>query len=189
MSRSRDVAACLLAAAALRAGAAAAQEAPDLSGHWKLDAKRSGDTRAQIEAVAGPDHTVRGASEAERLRLRRVMLATAADWNELEIRQTASEIKFLYGEAGARTFYLGREHLRDDGAGGQLRARTRIEKGQIVIEQVREKGQKDQIVEIFTPLPGGRQLLQGIRFESPLLSAPLEISRFYDRVGPSGDMP
>jgi hypothetical protein len=173
-------------------GAPALAEPPDFSGSWRLNPQRSENAREKIEQATGPA-SIKGAGldggrerwvprgeggEVERVRLREDMLAAADQLEQLEIAQSPTEIKIAQGEL-TRIFYFGREHTRQTEGGEKLKARSSWKGQQLVIDQEGEKGLR--IIQVFTLLPGGRQVIHALRYESPVLHQPLEIKLLYDR--------
>ena len=174
----------------LAGGIAAAAEPPDLRGKWRLDTRRSDDARARIEAVAGPAQVKSGGasgltilpelntrSEVERVELRAWMMNIADQLGRLEIAQTPEEVKLYLGEDNVRIFYLGREHVREDGQGRKLKSRARLEGDRLVLEESDDKGLR--LVEGLTPVPANGWLVHAIRFEHPRLKQPLELRLVY----------
>ena len=187
MARSAGV---ILAVLILAGGTAArGADAPDLGGVWKLDPKRSDDIRAKIDAAAGPAQVKGGGasgltilpegntrSEVERVEMREWMMGIAEQLGRLEIQQTANEIKLYLGD-NVRIFYLGREHVRQDGQGRKLRCRARMEGDRLVLEEIGDRGMKMR--EAFTPVPANGWLVHALRFENKLLKQPLELRLVY----------
>jgi len=174
---------------------AAAQQRPNFSGVWDLNAERSDDAVQQINEAAGtaeiqgqgrgrgntlllPKGNER--SEVERIELRNWMLQMEEQFRELEIVHEGDEFKTYYGEDGVRIFYLNRPHARTDMKGRKLSCKTRWEGGQLVIEQTGED--KTRVFEVYTLMPGGKQLILAIRWESKWLNQPLELRSVYDLV-------
>jgi hypothetical protein len=179
----------LALAVVLALAASAAAESPDLRGKWRLDPKRSDDARSRIEQAAGPAQVTGGGasgltilpeantrSEVERVELRQWMMGVAEQLERLEIEQTSEEVKLYLGD-NVRIFYLNREHVRQDTAGRKLKARARLEKERLVLEEVGDNGLK--LVEAFTPVPANGWLLHALRFEHSLLKQPLELRLVY----------
>lgn len=176
----------------LAAGGALAADPPDLSGHWRLERKRSDDARVRIEEVAGPAQVKGGGasgltilpepgtrSEVERVELRQWMLGIAGQLDRMEIQQAPDQIKLFLGDDVVRVFYFGREHLRQDSEGRKLKCRVRWQGSQLLTEEDGEKGFK--LREVFTLEPANDWLIQAVRFESPLLKKPLELRLVYAR--------
>ncbi len=173
----------------------AAQERPNFSGVWDLNAERSDDAVQQINEAAGTAE-IQGQSrgrgntlllpkgnersEVERIELRNWMLQLEEQFRELEIVHEGDEFKTYYGEDGVRIFYLNRPHVRTDMKGRKLSCKTRWEGGQLVVEQTGED--KTRVFELYTLMPGGKQLILAIRWESKWLKQPLELRSVYDLV-------
>ena len=171
----------------------AAQEHPNFSGIWQLNGERSDDAVQKINEAAGtadiqgqsggrgntlvlPKGNER--SEVERIELRNWMLQMEDQFRELEILHAGNEFKTYYGEDGVRIFYLNRPHARTDMKGRVLNCKTRWENGQLVIEQTGED--KTRVFEVYTLMPGGKQLILAVRWESKWLKQPLELRSVYD---------
>jgi hypothetical protein len=179
--------------AALAAGLAipAAAAPPDLNGTWRLDAQRSDDVKARVDAAAGPAQVKSGGasgltilpelntrSEVERVEMRDWMMGIADQMDRLEIQQTAEEVKLYLGDdETVRIFYFGREHVRQDSQGRKLKCRARLEGDRLVLEEDGEKGMK--LREALTPVPANGWLVHAVRFESPVLKQPLELRLVY----------
>jgi len=174
---------------------ASAQEHPNFSGLWDLNAERSDDAVQEINEAAGTTE-IQGQSgprgntlilpkgnersEVERLELRNWMLQMEQQFRELEIVHEGNEFKTYYGEDGVRIFYLNRPHVRTDMKGRKLDCKTRWEGEQLVIEQT--GADKTRVFEVYTLLPGGKQLILAVRWESKWLKQPLTLRSVYDLV-------
>jgi len=180
------------ALALLGVGEVAEAAHPDFNGKWRLNAERSDNARAKIEEATGPA-SVQGAGadggrerwlprgeggEVDRVRFREQMLALADQLDSLEIKQSATEINVAHGEL-SRIFYFGREHVRETESGEKVKARTSWKGDQLVVDEQGAKGLR--IIEIFTMLPGGNQVIQNLRYESSSFPKPLELKLLYDR--------
>jgi len=185
----------LAAVACLALGGLAAADPPvappNLTGHWRLERKRSDDARTRIDEVAGTEQVKGGGasglhilpegdtrSEVERVELRKWMLGFADQLDTLEVQQGPEEIKLFLGDS-LRVFYFGREHLRQDSEGRKLKCRVRWQGQQLVTEEDGEKGMK--LRELFTLEPANDWLVHAVYFESPLLKKPLELRLVYAR--------
>lgn len=186
-----------LAAVALLfvAGTSAAQEAPVLSGAWKLNHELSEDIAAKINAVAGSQYMSGGPnwaaetwfpwgtsfSEGQRVGVREFLLATLPALQALEIEQTPQEVKTIHGEDGVRIFNLTRASAGTSGMSGEKVTRQAQWQGpQLVLDS---KGKESRLAEVLTLVPERKQLTYAIRLEQKLLKAPLEASLVYDRAG------
>jgi hypothetical protein len=170
----------------------AAPPATDFTGKWRIDKTRSDDVQARIEEVAGPGQVKSGGatgltilpegntrSEVERVELREWMLGVAKNLDVLEVEQSPSEIKLYEGE-GLRTFYFGREHVRQDSRGRKLKCQIRWQGPQLVLEESGDKHQM-KLTEVLTLVPSTSQLIHVVRFENDLLAKPLEVRLVYAR--------
>ena len=174
-------------------GVAGAEDPPDLRGTWRLDARRSDDAAARIAEVAGPPQLTGGGasgltilpelntrSEVERLELRAWMMGIAEQLARLEVEQTPEEVKLYLGD-DVRIFYLTREHVRQDSRGQKLKSSARLEGGQLILQELGDKGLK--LVEVLTPVPSAGWLIHAVRFEHSLLKKPLDLRLVYVREG------
>jgi hypothetical protein len=109
--------------------------------------------------------------------LREWMLGIASQLGRLEIEQTGDTLKVYTGQDMARTFYLKRDHVREDSQGRKLKCRARIEADRLVLEESGEEGLK--MVEVFTPVPANGWLVHAIRYEHDRLKKPLELRLVY----------
>ena len=174
---------------------AAGQQRPNFSGMWDLNQERSDDAVEKINEAAGTaeiagQKSARGntlilpegneRSEVERVELRNWMLQMENQFRELEILHEGHEFKTYYGEDGVRNFYLNRPHVRTDMKGRKLNCKTRWDGEQLVIEQTGED--KTRVFEVYTLLPGGKQLVLAVRWESKWLKQPLQLRSVYDLV-------
>jgi hypothetical protein len=184
-------ASCSVVLVVVAAGGASAQDPPDLRGTWRLDSRRSDDAAARIAEVAGPAQLTGGGasgltilpelntrSEVERLELRAWMMSIAERLARLEIDQTPDEVKLYLGDE-VRIFYLAREHVRQDSRGQKLKASARLEGGQLILQELGDKGLK--LVEVLTPVPSAGWLIHAVRFEHSLLKKPLDLRLVYVR--------
>jgi hypothetical protein len=183
----------LLALLALRAGTpGAAQTAPDFSGEWTLNRVLSDDAAAKVKEVAGPDvmtgaKTVGGQTffprasygrEVDRVNLRQFLLEAVTGLAELEIEQTAEEVKTIHGEDGVRIFSLKRESGGTGALGVKLVRRARFQGEQLTLES--ESG-KTKLLEVLTLVPARKQLVHALRYEAEAFPKPLELRLVYDR--------
>jgi hypothetical protein len=180
----------LAGALAVPASTLNAEVLPGLAGKWRLDRGRSDDPRARVEAVAGPAQVKSGGAsgftilpelntrtEVERVELREWMLGIAGQLDRLEIQQSGDTLRVYTGEDLTRTFYLKRDHVREDSQGRKLKCRARVEADRLVLEESGEQGLK--MVEIFTPVPANGWLVHAIRYEHDRLKKPLELRLVY----------
>ncbi|HET7291298.1 MAG TPA: hypothetical protein VFM88_02640 [Vicinamibacteria bacterium] len=185
--------ACLLL---LGWGAAAAQDAPDLAGVWKLNHELSDDVRARIEASAGSQYMSGGPnwaaetwipwgtsfSEGQRVSVREFLIATVPAFEALEIEQSAKEVKTIHGESGVRIFNLTRASAGTSALGGETVTRQARWQGQQLV--LDSKGKEGRLTEAVTLVPARNQLTYALRLEYKLLKSPLEVSLVYDRAQP-----
>jgi hypothetical protein len=183
----------LLALAGLAAaGGTALAAPPDFSGNWRLDRTRSDDAKARIAEVAGSGQVKGGGtspltilpmpgtvSSVERVELHDYLMHVAEQLERLDIEQSATEIKLFNGDEVARTFYLDREHLREDLTGRKLKCRTKWKGSQLLLEESGAEGR--HILETLTLAPEAGLLIQAVRFEDHLLKKPLELRLVYTR--------
>lgn len=178
----------------------AAQAPPDLSGAWALNRSLSDDAAAKVKEVAGPDvmtstttlggrfwpgrqggalslspRTSYGRDE-DRINLRQFLLETVAGFAQLEIEQTAEEVKTIHREDGVRIFNLERESSGAGPQGTRLVRRARWQGEQLTLES--ESG-KTKLVEVLKLERG--QLRCALRYEAKALTKPLELRLVYDR--------
>jgi hypothetical protein len=185
----RAAAALLLLACAGRSAA----ESPDLSGVWTLNRGLSQDIKEKIKLAAGSASMsgsvswatetwipwTGGMSEGQRVEMREFLLATVPAFDQVEIEQTADEVKTIHGESGVRLFNLKRSTSGSSALGGQTVTRhARWEGTQLVLES---KGKEGRFLELLTLVPSRNQLTYALRLEHKLLKAPLEVSLAYDR--------
>jgi len=175
--------------------AAAIAAPPNFSGTWTLDRAKSDDPRPRIDEAAGSEYVKGGgtspltilpmpgtAATVERVELRDWMLRVAAELDHLEIEHGPGEIKLFHGADIARTFYFGREHVRQDAQGRKLKCQSRWEGEQLVLDEKGDKGRR--LTEMLSLDPSGL-LVQHVRWEDKLLKKPLELSLVYDRADPA----
>ena len=177
----------------LACGASAAEDAPDLSGAWKLNRELSDDVAAKINDAAGSQYMSGGPnwaaetwfpwgtkfSEGQRVGVREFLLATVPALQAVEIEQTAQEVKTIHGEAGVRIFNLTRASAGTSALSGERVTRqARWQGQQLALES---KGKESRLAEVLTLVPARSQLTYAIRLEHKLLKMPLEVSLVYDR--------
>jgi hypothetical protein len=187
------------AAALLALPLSASAAPPDFSGSWRLDKARSDDARARVEEAAGSGQASGGTSpltilpvpgtrsSVERVELRDEMLKLVDQLEKLDIEQSATEIKLFLGDDLARTFYFGREHVREDIMGRKLKCRTRWKGQQLVLEEEGDK--KRRVIETLTLVPAAGLLVHAVRWEDGLLKKPLEVRLVYTREPAGGKTP
>src|SRR5262245_9056071 len=173
--------ACLLL---LGCGASAAQDAPDLSGAWKLNHQLSDDVTAKITAAAGAQYMSGGPSwaaetwfpwgtsftEGQRVSVREFLLATVPALQAVEVEQSAKEVKTIHGDTGVRIFNLTRPSAGTSAMSGETVTRqARWQGEQLVLES---KGKESKLTEALTLVPARNQLTYAIRLEYKLLKAP-----------------
>jgi hypothetical protein len=123
----------------------------------------------------------------ERVELRDEMLKLVDQLEKLDIEQSATEIKLFLGDDLARTFYFGREHVREDIMGRKLKCRTRWKGQQLVLEEEGDK--KRRVIETLTLVPAAGLLVHAVRWEDGLLKKPLEVRLVYTREPAGGKTP
>jgi len=170
-----------------------AEDKPNLTGHWQFVKARSDDAAAKIEEAAGPKDIagaggrevtlIRGTrprGEVERVEMRERMLGVARDAEKLEITQSADKIEIVHGEEGVRIFYFGRKHAREAANGQKLQAEARWDGTQLVLDETGDDGFR--VAEVYSLLPGAREMTLALRWESKWIKKPLELRRFYEKV-------
>ena len=179
----------------LSAGPVRAADAPNLSGTWKLNHELSDDTAAKVKEAAGSEYIKGGPSwatetwfpwgtkfnEGERVMLRDVLLGAVRGLERIEVDQTASEIKTVYGEEGLRVFYLTRAASGTNLVTGETVKRTAQWKGaELVLEYAGKKGKAREVMSL---VPAKNQLVNLLHLEMDPLKHPMDIRLVYDRVG------
>lgn len=179
--------------AIVASGASAAEEAPKLSGVWKLNRELSDDLAAKIDAAAGSQYMTGGPSwaaetwipwgtsfsEGQRVGVREFLLATVPALQAVEIEQNAREVKTIHGDSGVRIFNLARASAGTSAmTGDRVTRQARFQGGQLVLET---KGKDSTLTEVLTLVPARNQLTYALRLEQKLLKMPLEASLVYDR--------
>jgi hypothetical protein len=162
-------------------------------GHWTLNHGESDDLAARIKDAAGsasmsgrPSWASEtwvpwsgGFDEPERVSLREMMLATVPEFDTLEIRQQADEIRTVHGEAGSRIFHLKRASSGSSVLTGEtVKREARVDGNRLVLES---KGKEGEFHETFTPEPSADRLVYVLRLEHKSLKAPLEARLVYER--------
>jgi hypothetical protein len=179
----------------LCAGPVPGADAPNLSGTWKLNHELSDDTAAKVKEAAGSEYIQGGPSwatetwfpwgrkfnEDERILLRDVLLAAVRGLERIEVEQTASEIKTVYGEEGLRVFYLTRAASGTNLVTGETVKRTAQWKGaELVLESAGKKGKAREVMSL---VPAKNQLVDLLHLEMDPLKHPMDLRLVYDRVG------
>jgi hypothetical protein len=197
-TRGTFVLAAALGLAALSFPALAA-DPPDFSGSWRLDRTRSDDVKARVEEAAGSAQASGGTSpltilpvpgtkaSVERVEMREAMLKLVDQLDRLEIEHHPTEIKLFHGDEIARTFYFGREHVREDFMGRKLKCRSKWKGGQLTLEEDGDKGRRR--LETLTLVPAAGLLIEAVRWEDGLLKKPLEVRLVYVREAAGGTRP
>ena len=173
--------------------ASAAEEAPKLSGVWKLNRELSDDLAAKIDAAAGSQYMSGGPSwaaetwfpwgtsfsEGQRVGVREFLLATVPTLQAVEIEQNTREVKTIHGDTGVRIFNLTRASAGTSAmTGDKVTRQARFQGEQLVLET---KGKDSTLTELLTLVPARNQLTYALRLEQKLLKMPLEASLVYDR--------
>jgi hypothetical protein len=185
-----------LAAALLLGLPLLAQEHPDFSGKWTLNAKLSESVESKINDAAGGEsvkgHTGFGpqghpgfgifpvtglGKDVDRVTLRRVILDAVASLDRIEVSQTPLEIKHVDSQDNVRIFYLTREHVRVGRDGQRVKCHTEWQGEKLVITQ---EGDSVKLLEVLSRLPGRDQLVYSMRLENDKLKKPLELTLVYD---------
>jgi hypothetical protein len=154
------------------------EERPDFTGTWRVNASLSQPWRDKFELAFGarPTQTVDTERQAVWDRLLRVLNAS----EEINVEQTSSEIKFA-SEENVRIFYFDRPHTRQTPEAVKIKARSRWNGDQLVIE---ESTGDITLVEVLSPRSGGEQIHYLATLSGKELREPFTLSRIYDRVAP-----
>jgi hypothetical protein len=178
----------LLCAATIRAA-----QPPDFSGTWKLNHAQSDDAVAKVKDAAGSEYVQGGPSwaaetvlpwgrkfnEDERVMLRDVLVGAVRGFEQVQVEQTATEIKTIHGEEGLRVFYLSRAAAGTNILTGEKVKRTAQWKGdQLLLESAGGKGTSKETLALA---PGGNQLVHSLHIEMDLLKHPIDLRLVYDR--------
>lgn len=165
---------------------------PDFTGPWKMNHALSADAKAKVAEVAGPD-AVAGSgrtlgataflprnygSEVDRVNIREFLEQAVASLEELEIEQSATEIKVIHGDENVRIFNLTRPNSGSGAAGVTVSRTTRWQGDQLVLES--QSGEA-KLTELLTLVPSRNQLIHAIRYEAKVLKKPLELTLVYDK--------
>ena len=177
----------------LACSAAHAAGPTDFSGAWKINRGLSDDAEARVKEAAGSEY-VQGApswasetilpwgrkfDEHERVMLREVLLGAIQGLASVEVEQTPSDLKMIYGGDAVRTFYLKRAGTASAGLTGErVTRKTRWKGEQLVLES---EGGKTKVVEVLTLVPSRNQLIHLLHVEMDLLKAPIDLKLVYDR--------
>jgi len=157
------------------------------------------DVKARVEEAAGSAQASGGTSpltilpvpgtkaSVERVEMREAMLKLVDQLDRLEIEHHPTEIKLFHGDEIARTFYFGREHVREDFMGRKLKCRSKWKGGQLTLEEDGDKGRRR--LETLTLVPAAGLLIEAVRWEDGLLKKPLEVRLVYVREAAGGTRP
>jgi hypothetical protein len=160
----------------LGAGLLSAADVPLLSGSWKRNVELSQDALVKVAASLPPEGQDAGAEDK---RFRDLLFHIAKASDNLEIEQSATDFKIVYGTDGVRIFYPGRQHTREGLLGQKIQAFAHWEGNELIVE---EKDDDGVILEKITLREGRLQHIltwQNKRFRVPLL-----ILSVYDRAHP-----
>jgi hypothetical protein len=188
--------ASLAAASLLWLGAGSSRAAePNLSGAWKLNHALSDDAAAKVKEAAGAEYIQGGPSwatetwfpwgrkfnEDERVLLRDVLVSAVRALEHIEVEQSASEIRTVFGEDGVRVYYLARAAAGTNLVTGEKVKRTARWKGtELILESEGGKGKAREVLSLgSTP----DQLVHSLHLEMDPLRHPVEMRLVYDRVG------
>jgi hypothetical protein len=178
----------------LCAATARSAEPPNLSGTWKLNRGQSDDAVAKVKEAAGAEYIQGGPSwaaetilpwgrkfnEGERVMLRDVLVGAVRSFEQVEVEQTASEIKTIHGEEGLRVFYLKRAAAGTNLVTGETVKRTAQWKGdQLLLESAGAKGASKETLSLA---PDGKQLVHSLHIKMDPLKHPIDLRLVYDRV-------
>jgi hypothetical protein len=185
----------LLASALLfLAAAAGAEEAPQLKGRWTLNRALSQDIEARMKESAGSQYMTGSGpgwkppetwlpigvkfDEAERLEVRKFLLAVIPSLQHLEIEMSAAEIKTIHGEGGARIFSLVRKSAGTSALTGERVTRSATLEGRKLT--LESKGKDSVLIETLTATSESKQLVYSLHFEAKILEKPLDLNLVYE---------
>jgi len=166
---------------------------PFIAGNWKLNHAQSDDAVAKVKDAAGSEYVQGGPSwaaetvlpwgrkfdEDERVMLRDVLVGAVRGFDQIQVEQTATEIKTIHGEEGLRVFYLNRAAAGTNILTGEKVKRTAQWKGdQLLLESAGGKGTSKETLALA---PGGNQLIHSLHIEMDLLKHPIDLRLVYDR--------
>jgi hypothetical protein len=184
--------------ASLGASAATSAEGPPAAkGVWILNRKLSGDIEGRIKDAAGSQFMTGSGpgwappetwlplgvkfDDAERLEVRKFLLAVVPVLQRLEIEVSPTEVKTIHGEDGARIFSRTRKNAGSSAMTGQTVMRhATLQGAQLLLES---KGKDSLLTETITVGAEGQQMTCVLHFEAKLLEKPLDLNLVYDRAG------
>jgi hypothetical protein len=119
-----------------------------------------------------------------RIGLRALLLELAGRPEDLPltVEQTATEFRFGFGD-DVEVYYFDREGIRQDATGEKHKTRLEWRGQQLFVEDRGDKG--STTTQLFTLLPGARQLTLAVHLKSKSLRKPLDLRLMFDRVAPS----
>lgn len=175
-----------------------AEDPPVLKGRWSLNRELSQDIEGRIKDAAGSQYMTGSGpnwappetwlplgvkfNEAERLEVRKFLLAAVPSLNQLEFEVSPVEIKTTHGEAAVRIFNLTRPSAGSSGLSGEKVMRQAHWQGrQLVLES---KGKESRLVETITVSTEEKRITYALHFEAKLLEKPLDLNLVYDRPRP-----
>ncbi len=180
------------------AAAAQAQDASILKGRWTLNRELSQDIEGRIKEAAGSQYMTGSGpgwappetwlpigvkfNEAERLEVRKFLLAAVPSLTELEFEVSPAEIKTTHGEAGVRIFNLTRPSAGSSGLSGEKVMRQARWQGKQLVPE--SKGKDSHLIETITPSTEEKRIVYALHFEAKLLEKPLDLNLVYDRPRP-----
>ncbi len=188
----------LTGSALLFAAASAQAQDSGLKGRWTLNQELSQDIEARIKDAAGSQYMTGSGpgwappetwlplgvkfNEAERLEVRKFLLAAVPSLRDLEFEVSKVEIKTTHGEAAVRIFNLTRPSAGSSGLSGEKVMRhARWQGRQLVLES---KGKDSHLIETITPSTEEKRITYALHFEAKLLEKPLDLNLVYDRPRP-----
>ena len=177
---------------------APAQEASSLKGRWTLNRELSQDIEGRIKDAAGSQYMSGSGpnwappetwlpigvkfNEAERLEVRKFLLAAVPSLSDLEFEVSPAEIKTTHGEAAVRIFNLTRQSAGSSGLSGEkVMRQARWQGKQLVLES---RGKDSHLIETITMSTEEKRITYALHFEAKLLEKPLDLNLVYNRALP-----
>jgi hypothetical protein len=150
---------------------------PNLAGKWTRNPALSQDWQARLDAAAPVSDFWKQADRAAQRKFISYVLEASS---ELEITQTAEEVKLANAADDVQIFYFGRKHKRQGATGVMIDSSITWQADVLVITQEMEDGTK--VLVNLTLDEAGKQLVAVIRWENKHLAEPLLVRSVYDRL-------